>query len=206
MTTLMLIRHGETAWNVTETVRGRTDIELGETGIKQAELLSRYLQNTPLSAIYSSPLKRAAVTAEIIARPHNMNIMLAPELIDQAYGIWEGIPIDVVKQKFQNMYTEWVTNPDKVTVPGGESMESVRSRVWHLIEHITIENMGTVALVSHRAVHQILIMALLGLDNSHFWNIRLNTCGLTVFLHENSRFILLKHNDTSFLQSGLNPA
>ena len=59
---------------------------------------------------------------------------------------------------------------------------------------------GTVVLVSHRVVNKVLICALLGLDNSHFWNIRQDTCGITTFTYENERFILAKHNDTSFLK------
>jgi len=55
-------------------------------------------------------------------------------------------------------------------------------------------------LVSHRVVNKVLICALLGLDNSHFWNIRQDNCGTTVFALENGRFILTKHNDTSYLK------
>ncbi len=60
---------------------------------------------------------------------------------------------------------------------------------------------GTVVLVSHRVVNKVLICALLGLDNSHFWNIRQDTGGITTFTYENERFILTEHNDTSYLKS-----
>ncbi|GAJ10056.1 unnamed protein product, partial [marine sediment metagenome] len=59
MTAIILARHGETEWNVKEIFRGRIDIELNETGIKQAELLAEYLIDLKIDAIYSSPLKRA---------------------------------------------------------------------------------------------------------------------------------------------------
>ena len=59
MPELILARHGETLWNVQKTYRGRTDVNLDEAGIKQAELLSKYLSNYGLEGIYSSPLKRA---------------------------------------------------------------------------------------------------------------------------------------------------
>jgi broad specificity phosphatase PhoE len=57
----------------------------------------------------------------------------------------------------------------------------------------------TVALVSHRVVNKVLICALLGLDDAHFWNIRMDTCGVTTFSHESEGFIMTRHNDTSFL-------
>jgi broad specificity phosphatase PhoE len=59
---------------------------------------------------------------------------------------------------------------------------------------------GTVVLVSHRVVNKVLICALLGLDNSHFWNIKQDTCGISTFTYENEQFILTKHNDTSYLK------
>ena len=61
-------------------------------------------------------------------------------------------------------------------------------------------NKGVVALVSHRVVNKVLICALLGLGNSRFWNIKLDTCGITGFNYEGGRFILTKHNDTSYLK------
>ena len=67
---------------------------------------------------------------------------------------------------------------------------------------------GTVVLVSHRVVNKVLICALLGLDNSHFWNIRQDTCGITSFVYGKGQYILTGHNDTSYLntlcQSALN--
>ena len=68
MAKLILVRHGETVWNVEKIYRGRTDVNLDEVGIKQAKLLGKYLSNWELEAIYSSPLKRALDTANIIAR------------------------------------------------------------------------------------------------------------------------------------------
>jgi broad specificity phosphatase PhoE len=70
MAELILVRHGETVWNVEKIYRGRTDVKLDEVGIEQAELLGKYLSNWELEAIYSSPLKRALDTANIIARYH----------------------------------------------------------------------------------------------------------------------------------------
>ena len=76
MTEIILARHGETEWNVEEVFRGRIDIELNETGMKQAELLAEYLRDVEIDAIYSSPLKRALKTAEIIAGYHKLVIVI----------------------------------------------------------------------------------------------------------------------------------
>jgi probable phosphoglycerate mutase len=69
-----------------------------------------------------------------------------------------------------------------------------------VVDDVIAKYEGTVVLVAHRVVNKVLICALLGLDNSHFWNIRQDTGGITTFSYENERFILTKHNDTSYLK------
>ncbi len=200
MTEIILARHGETEWNVKEVFRGRIDIKLNETGIKQAELLAEYLSNTKIDAIYSSPLKRAVKTAETIAGYHKLDVEIAPGLIDFDYGKWQGLPHQEVKDKYKELYAEWINNPDGVEIPAGESLNDVRKRAMSVVDDVIAKYEGTVVLVAHRVVNKVLICALLGLDNSHFWNIRQDTCGITTFSYENERFILTKHNDTSYLK------
>ena len=171
MTEIILARHGETEWNVEEIFRGRIDIELNEIGIKQAELLAEYLSDIKIDAIYSSPLRRALKTAEMIASYHKLDVEIAPGLIDFNYGEWQGLPHQEVKDKYKELYAEWIRNPHQVKIPGGESLDEVRSRVTSVMDNVIVQYEGTVVLISHRVVNKILICALLGLDNSHFWNI-----------------------------------
>ena len=69
-----------------------------------------------------------------------------------------------------------------------------------VVDAVIAKREGSIVLVSHRVVNKVLICALLGLDNAHFWNIRQDTCATTSFTYENGRFILTKHNDTSYLK------
>jgi len=200
MIEIILARHGETEWNVEEVFRGRIDVELNETGIKQAELLAEYLSDLRIGAIYSSPLKRALKTAEIIAGYHKLDVEIAPGLIDFDYGKWQGLPHQEVKDKYKELYAEWVNSPDKVKMPAGESLNEVRKRAIDVVDSVIAKYKGTVVLVSHRVVNKVLICALLGLDNSHFWNIKQDTGGITTFIYENERFILTEHNNTSYLK------
>ena len=202
MTEIILARHGETEWNVEEIFRGRIDVELNETGIKQAELLAEYLRNINIEAVYSSPLKRALKTAEMIADCHRLEVEIAPGLIDFDFGKWQGLPHQEVKDRYQEFYADWVNHPENVKMPAGESLNDVRKRAIGVIDEvITKKYEGTVVLVAHRVLNKVLICALLGLDNAHFWNIRQDTCGITTFTWENGRFILTRHNDTSYLKS-----
>lgn len=202
MSEIILVRHGETEWNVGEIFRGRADVELNETGIKQAQLLAEYLRDIKIEAVYSSPLKRALKTAETIANCHQLKVENAPGLIDFDYGKWQGLTHQEVKEKYQELYIKWIDHPDKVEMPAGESLNDVRKRVIGVVNEVTAPKYeGTVVLVAHRVVNKVLICALLGLDNSHFWSIRQDTGAITTFSYENGRFILTRHNDTSYLKS-----
>ncbi len=201
MTEIILARHGETEWNVEEIFRGRIDIELNETGIKQAQLLAEYLCDVKIEAVYSSPLKRALRTAETIADCHQLKVEIAPGLIDLDFGEWQGLPLKKVKDKYPGLYEEWINSPDKVKIPAGENLNDVRERAIGVIDEVLVKHRGTVVLVSHRVVNKVSICALLGLDNSHFWNIRQDTCGITTFTYENGRFILTEYNNTYYLKA-----
>ncbi|MBA7483429.1 Phosphoserine phosphatase 1 [subsurface metagenome] len=200
MTEIILARHGETEWNIAEVFRGRIDVELNQTGVEQAELLAEYLGGLKIDAVYSSPLKRALTAAEVIAGYHQLDVEIAPGLTDFDYGKWQGLAHQEVKDEYKELYAQWINNPHQVRMPAGESLGDVRERAIGVVNNVIAQYAGTVVLVSHRVVNKVLICALLGLDNSHFWNIRLDIGGITTFIYENKRFILTKHNDTSYLK------
>ena len=200
MAEIILVRHGETEWNVGKIYRGRMDINLDEVGIKQAELLGKYLSQTMLDAIYSSPLKRALDTANIIARYSKTSVQVSDNLIDFDYGEWQGLSEEEVKKLYPSLHNEWLTNPHRVRMPHGESLADVRERSLKVINEVISKYKGRVVLVSHRVINKVLICSLSGLDNSHFWNIKQDLTGITTFSYQAGRFILTKHNDTSHLK------
>jgi len=200
MAELILARHGQTLWNVDKIYRGRSDVDLDEVGTRQAELLGKYLSNYGLEAIYSSPLKRALDTANIIARYQKIEVQIAENLVDFDYGEWQCLPEQEVKKLYPALLEEWRNNPHKVRMPGGESLEDVRKRTIKVIKDILSNYQSSVILVAHRVVNKVLICFLLGLDNSHFWNIKQDVGGITVFNYLDGRYILTKHNDTSHLK------
>jgi broad specificity phosphatase PhoE len=200
MTELILARHGETVWNVEKVFRGRADVNLDEVGIKQAELLGKYLSSWKLEAIYSSPVKRATDTANIIARYQKIGVKIAEGLVDFDYGEWQSLPEQEVKKLYPALLNEWHNNPHKVRMPAGESLEDVRRRAIKVVNDVLSKYQGSVVLISHRVVNKVLICSLLGLDNSHFWNISQDVGGITIFNYIDGRFVLTRHNDTSHLR------
>ena len=143
MTEIILIRHGETEWNAGEIFRGRIDIELNETGIKQAELLAEYLGEVKIDAVYSSPLRRALKTAEMMAAKHKLDVEIAPGLIDFDYGQWQGLPPQEVKDKYKELYAVWMNNPHRVKMPAGESLDEVRQRAIGVVDKVIAKYWGT---------------------------------------------------------------
>jgi len=200
MSKLILARHGETVWNIEKIYRGRADINLNEMGIRQAELLGKYLSNWELEAIYSSPLRRALDTANIIARYQKISVHIAEGIIDLDYGEWQSLPEQEAKRRYPTLHNEWHNNPHKVKMPGGESLEDVRKRAIKVVSDVLARYQGSVVLVSHRVVNKVLICSLLGLDNSYFWNIKQDVGGITIFDYVDERFVLTKHNDTAHLR------
>jgi broad specificity phosphatase PhoE len=200
MTELILVRHGETVWNVEKIYRGRADVNLDEVGIKQAELLGKYLGNWELEAIYSSSLKRALDTANIIARYHKIGVYIADGLIDFDYGEWQSLPEQEVRKLYPALLDKWHNNPQEVRMPGGESLADVRERAAGVVDDVLSKYEGSVVLASHRVVNKVLICSLLGLDNSYFWNIKQDVGGITIFNYVDGRFVLTRHNATSHLQ------
>ncbi len=200
MAEIILARHGETEWNVAEVFRGRIDIDLSETGVKQAKLLAEYLSTSKIEAVYSSPLKRAHNTAETIARPHKMKVNADPDLIDFDFGQWQGLSHEEIKEKYKDLYTKWINHPEQVSMPGGESLEDVSRRVIRFKNKLIASHHGTILIVGHRVVNKVMLCTMLGLDNSRFWKIRQDTCGISILTYQDEQFILTRHNDTSFLK------
>lgn len=99
MTTLLLVRHGETVGNANQILQGQTPGELNETGVAQAEKLARELSDTPIDAFVSSDLQRAEHTCRIIAAPHNMPFTSTPLLRERDWGGFTGAFIPSLKDK-----------------------------------------------------------------------------------------------------------
>jgi len=201
MSSIYLVRHGQTAWNKEEIFRGRTDIPLDETGLKQAELAAGYFKGMEIDAIYSSPLSRALQTAQKIAQFHNLEVQPLTGIIDMSFGDWEGRQHQEIREKDSKTYRQWVEEPHLVRLPGGEGLDDVRVRAMAALEEVIRSNPEkTLVLVSHRVICKVLICAILGLDNSHFWQITQDTTAINLIQYRKGKYILSLMNETCHLK------
>ena len=105
---LLLVRHGETDWNLGNRFQGHADPPLNETGRAQARELAAALADRSFDAVYSSPLRRAFETAEIIAAPHGLQPVPDPGLREVDVGEWQGITREEVERRFPEQYRRWL--------------------------------------------------------------------------------------------------
>jgi broad specificity phosphatase PhoE len=161
LTLLYLIRHARSTWNAEGRMQGRADPPLDEVGWRQARALALHLQSHKFDAIYSSPLARARLTAEIVAAPHNLSVRLDPQLMERHLGDWTGLTGDEVD--------EWLAaKPDhnwrRDGPPGGENSAAVAARAVSAFADILAAHPdGAVAVVSHGDLLKAYFFHLLGI-------------------------------------------
>jgi len=151
---LFLIRHGQTNWNMEGRYQGNCDIELNSTGIKQAELASKYLSRVKFSKIYSSPLKRTMETANIVNRRTEVAIETYEDLKEVNFGKWEGLKFNEINKDYHEEYQQWLIDPYNNRPTGGESFKELTLRTTSVINIIVAENTdeSSVAVVTHGGV------------------------------------------------------
>lgn len=202
MVRFILIRHGQTEWNKLERFRGRVDIDLDEMGLKQAKATVERIAQWQVAAIYSSPLKRAMTTAQIIANRLGLVVQALEGINDMDFGRWQGLTIAEVRGKYAQLFDLWRYSPERLEIPGAETLEGVRNRVVATIDELAAKhNDQTVALVSHRVVCKVLICHLLGLDNSHFWQIGQDATAINLFEVWQGSPVIRLLNDTCHLKN-----
>ena len=201
MTRFILVRHGQTEWNRDPRFRGRADLPLNETGLRQAQAAALSLKRAPVWALYSSPLQRTIQTADIIANELGLAVQSLDGLIDIDYGGWQGLSVEEAEKRDGELYRMWVETPHLVRFPEGESLDIVRQRALAAVDEVCGAHPGqTVILVSHMVVCKVLICAMLGLENSSFWRIGQDECALNAFQVSEGPNVVALTNDTCHLK------
>lgn len=144
---ILLVRHGQTEWNLLKKVQGKADIELNEQGIKQAEETRNYLKNEKIDLILCSPLKRAMQTAEIIKQERNIKMIIDERISERDFGEFEGMP----NTDFDfNAFWSYKQN---LKYDKAENIQDFFERVYDFLESIKNEYTGKrVLIVAHGGI------------------------------------------------------
>ena len=218
---IYLFRHGETDWNTARRVQGRSDIPLNQNGIEQARTVAQKIAHITFDAAYSSPLKRAARTAQILLEAQGENrppLQCDERLMEIDFGSEEGDDLDHVIADEKDPLHNFILAPHLYTPPdGGETIDEVWDRVRAFFEQVLIpleeslkgrEDEARIMIVGHGAMIRAVTCNLSHRSYEDFWsdkkmtNLALNMIELKdgrMTLLEEAKAMLAEDEVTDFL-------
>lgn len=131
MTDILLIRHGETDWNVDKRLQGHIDIPLNEAGQRQAQALGEALAGEPLDAIFSSDLQRAHETAQAVSAVSGLPVQIDAGLRERSYGAFEGLRPTDIQERYPEAYGQWKAREPDARYPSGEERHAETMREFY---------------------------------------------------------------------------
>jgi len=158
MTSLIVIRHGETDWNRQHRFQGQIDVPLNETGLLQADRLAQRLADEPIDVLLASDLLRARQTAQRLADVQQRTLHIEPLWREQGFGLLEGLDLATIGQQHAELWAQWVRHDADYALPGGaESNVSFHARVMRALQSALAAHAGArVAVVTHGGVLDML--------------------------------------------------
>lgn len=198
---LIIVRHGESEWNRIGRYQGQQDAPLSELGMQQAQALAERLRNEPIDFIFSSPLQRAAKTAEAIARHHpTVPFEHSSAIMEINHGDWEGLMADEVIARYNAGLQEWRAHPTRSQMPGGESFTNILKRVLDFKEQLFERYRGKNVLIStHDVVVKILVADALGMNMDRINRIWVTNASISVIEYGEDLPYLVSLSEASHL-------
>jgi probable phosphoglycerate mutase len=202
---LLLLRHGETDWNSAGRIQGHTDTPLNARGVEQAEqLAARVAAEGRIDALYTSPLARAHMTAEIIARRITHTPLCDDRLKEKSLGELDGMTMLDFQQRYPDLYARWQVSQEHVPLPGEETPPEFARRVQTFLDDVRARhaNGARVVIVAHGGTIGMVIATLIGLDINRrlpFW---FDNASVSLMDLGGSRPRLRLLNDTCHLRNG----
>lgn len=192
MLNVYLLRHGETKYNADgNRYCGRTDIDLTEKGIGQANLVNSQLKGMAFDAVYASPLKRALYTAEIASGAKT--VQTDARLIEVDFGNWEGKTKEEFISENAALWEGWMNDPAVSKAGGtGESGSDVVARVDDFYQEMLRKYpSGNILVVGHNGINRLYLAHKLGMPLKHYRRIVQENSSITLFsLDENGELNL----------------
>ncbi len=206
MARFLLIRHGESVWNGERRIQGHQDPPLSDLGRRQADRLVAGLSAhlTPaVAAVWTSPLRRAAETAQRVGRAFGLPVVADPDLREMSLGAWEGMTLAEIEMAFPGVYARWLDDPLAMCPEGGEELSAFAVRTARALERMrTAHPERDVIVVSHGGVIKSMLCAIMGLDVRRLFRIKQDNTALNVVELDGARRRVALLNDTCHLRVG----
>ena len=205
MTELILIRHGETDWNVQGRFQGQIDVPLNALGQRQAQRMAERMARERVDVLYCSDLLRTRQTAEPAAR--KLQLQAAPDagLREQHFGILEGLSFDEVQARHPRQLADWLLYDPDYALPEGESVRSFHARVVGAVQALAARHAGqTLAVVTHGGVLDMVFRTVHGLPLQGPRNCPIPNAGLNRLRVEGDTIEIVSWADDAHL-AGLLP-
>ena len=202
-TQVIIVRHGQTQWNIRKIRQGHFDSELTEKGIAQARALGQRLARESFIALYSSDLGRAVQTAHMITAVTGHEIVTDNRLRERHLGIFQGLSGDEIKERHPEEYRLHRTLGPDYVIPGGESVRQQVTRNVSCLDEIALKHNGEkVVVVTHGGVVSGLFRHVLNIPLEAPRRFEFVNAGLNVFAYEDGHWMLRTWGDVSHLAPG----
>jgi broad specificity phosphatase PhoE len=196
---LILVRHGETEWNVQRRYQGQFNVPLSSVGRKQAERIAQRLASQKIDAVYASDLERAWETAAIIAAKHNLAVASEPRLRELKFGVLEGLTFDEAQIQYPEMITAWLKDFNQPP-QGAETIDLFNARIISLLDELKQKHdEETLLLVGHGGSLSEVLRVVLGLSRAKRWYLEMENASLSEVSIAEDYVSLKRLNDTGHL-------
>ncbi len=199
-TKIYLIRHGRqnsTAWNV--------DVPLSLEGREQAERVGKRLATFGAQAVYSSDLKRAVETADIINKYIKAERIIRPGIRESECGEMTGMPGDYVHERYADFFTKRMRMEEDIPYPGGENCEMVYTRAIKVIEEIVAKEYESVIVVTHGGTIRALLTGIVGAGYAKWitFGRDIENCSISEIMYDHDRksYHIERFNDFAHIES-----
>jgi ribonuclease H / adenosylcobalamin/alpha-ribazole phosphatase len=199
-TVTLLLRHGQTPMSVQKRYSGRSDVPLTDLGVQQAVAAAKRLAPAGIGVIVTSPLLRAARTAEEVAAVTGAPVVADAGFRESDFGAWEGLTFAEVRERWPDEMTAWLADP-AVAPPGGESFAEVSARVTDALDRVlTARERQTILIVSHVTPIKTLVAAALLAPPAALYRMHLDIAAQSqIDWYADGPAVLRSFNDTGHL-------
>jgi probable phosphoglycerate mutase len=201
-TELIVVRHGETAWNADKRMQGHLDVPLSAIGEEQARAAGARLNGERIDKIYCSDLQRARQTAEIIRSTREIELVTDLRLREIHMGSFQGMTQGEAKEKHADAWERFFIHDAEFALPGGQSRSQKQVEIADFMEQVVHENPDRrLLIVTHGGILIAMLRHVLHIPPSHHFRVKIENAGIQRFLHRKGTWFLVTWGEVDHLST-----